>query len=447
MSRVFKTWVPNVSGALSFSAIGSGCYPTQPVRANVGDQKKRYLVAFQYRNLLDAVIPFLARKKGLMGDFVSACVAVSSDDPLETNDFLEGRLFIFHDPTSWKKLVEPVVIGAQEKLRTFAALPTGTASLFDHFGDTYSSLLSGLPGLSSFYVDFTLTRSGITCLTIPDDYASRISPSAPEFPFDPLQREHSERIVCSQLFFFLKDLCHNHQHHDPKADTIIDIHPFTGDELQWRAKVLRVLYRKIIEYKRSSRQASFHSSLGILIYAKSLRGITFRELAAETVPPVIQDDLLENAIKAGIQNTCFTSDFEKKETNWGFYVTLWTFVLTVAMLLSITEYKVTNPDAILKLLGDILVKHTAPVFAAIYIGYLLKNLRFRGKRDLADYKITRTTLILLQPLNQKVAAFLSFVAGILMLLGSVLFLKFWYPSLFTFIKNFLSTWIVSNFVH
>lgn len=428
MPQVFKAWVPNVSGALSFSAIGSGCYPDHPVRANIGDQKIRYLVAYQRRELIDAISPFFARRRGYLGEFVCLCVASSSDDPMDTSDLLQGKLFIFHDLVQWETSVQPLVVSAQEKLREFAGVMTGAALLSTSFGPTVSNLHSLLPAFSSFFIDFSLTRSGIASLSIPDDYEAHISPSAPIFPTDTLQRQHAERVVCSQLFFFLKDLCHNHQHHDPKADTIVDIHPANGNDLEWRAKVLRVLYRKIIEFKRNSRGASFHSSLGILLYAKSFRGITFREMKKE-LPPVIQDELLEDAIKAGIQNTCFSVESDTTKNNLNLYIAILTFLLTVSMLLSLTDYKVKNPHPFLMYLGDFLVQKTALLLGFFGLIYILGNMKFSGKFDLADYKISRNVLIFLQPLDQRVAGNLLIICGILLVIGLIVFLGLWYPSL------------------
>jgi hypothetical protein len=308
MSTVFKGWIPNVSGALSFSTIGSGYYPSQPIRANLGDQKVRYIIAYQHRNLLDAIIPFYARLIGIQGNFVCLCLAKCSDDPLNFDDTMHGRLFIYDDQDFWKKNAKTKVIDAQQRLRAFIHVNGQSSTLENYFDSTYLHLLNQFPTTSSFFLDFELRRSGIATLTIPENYQQLISPNAPAFPVNQQEREHMERIVSSQLFFFLKDLAHNHQHHDPKLDTLVDIHPFNGNEEEWRSKTLRYLYRKIIEYKRNIRASNYHSSLGILIYAKSFRGISLKENKIEDLHPLIQDDLLEDAIKAGLQNTCFNQD-------------------------------------------------------------------------------------------------------------------------------------------
>ena len=230
--------------------------------------------------------------------------------------------------------------------------------------------------------------------------------------------------MCAHSFsFFLKDLAHNHQHHDPKLDTLVDIHPYI-DEKDWRSRVLRFLYRKIIEYKRNLVTENYHSSLGILIYAKSFRGITDREENIKDLPPFIQDDLLEDAIKAGLQNTCFLDERGKTGTDTiNFFIVAGTFILTIAMLLSLTEYKVKTPDPALTTLADLLVGYTIPLIGSAYVGYMVVE-TLRGKKELS--RRSRTALLILQPFDQITAAMLPFVAGILSIGLCLWFLNSWY---------------------
>lgn len=429
MSQVFKAWAPNVAGALSFSTAGSGCYPTPPVRANLGDQHVRYIIAYQDRNLLDAVIPMFARIRRLAGDFICLCVGTCSDNPLEPGDQMSGRLFIFHDFDAWK--LEPsILVGeAQKKLREFAKTSAPNGNLSNYFHPTYTNLLNQITSESSFFVDFELTRSGMVTLTIPDDYENKVSSHAPKFPVGQLERQHMERVVCSQLFFFLKDLAHTHQHHDPKLDTLVDIHPFDGNETEWRSKTLRYLYRKVIEYKRNARINNYHSSLGILIYAKSFRSISAKDNIKD-LPPIIQDELLEEAIKAGLQNTCTVIDHsgESPKKQIDFFIAFGTFIITIAMLLSLTKYADGNPrpDAVLKALGDLLVCYTFPTIATSYVFYLVMNMKFNGKIDLFKSRYSRIFLLLLQPLSQFVAAMIPILIGIIAVIACVVFLNYWY---------------------
>lgn len=417
MGQVYKTWVPNVSGALSFSMLGTGTYPSPAWRANVGDQFKRYIVSYQKRPLLDAVIPIIAKMTGISGDFVCTCVASCSDNPSDTFDTLTGRLFIFHDLKLWKKHARKAINDAQSLLWDYSQkCEIGLNNqLESYFEGNYQNLSDLLPRLSSYFVDFTVQRNGVTTLTCPDNIADLVSPDAPEFPADSVQKLHIEKIVCSQLFFFLKDLCHNHQHHPPKSDTLVDVHAFLGDDVEWRSKILRVLYRKIIEFKRDSRPESYNSSLGILIYAKAFRGISVKEVQGIEIPPIVQDELLENSIKVGFNN-CWHKIQTKElheSSKYSRYTALWTLVLTIALLLSITGYKVSNPDIVLVHFGCVLARHTFPIVSFIIVCYWLKNLRFRGKLNIADNRLIRRVLLILQPLNQTMAAFIVIFIGLL----------------------------------
>ncbi|MBU5635484.1 hypothetical protein KOM00_01925 [Geomonas sp. Red69] len=434
MQRVFKAWVPNVSGALSFNTLGSGSYPAQPVRANIGDHSSRFIICYQHRTLLDAVSKTLAKRNAIYGEFVCLCVGTSSDDPLCLDDTLRGRLFLFEFADDWKQDAKPMVDDAMQVLRQYpgySVARTGS-TLGNYFQGRYQDLLDNIPASCAFFVDFELERTGVVTLTMPDSIEHQISKSAPRLPTDQYDRSHMERIVCSQLFFFLKDICHNHQHHDPKSDTLVDIHEVNGDEKKWRSNVLRFLYRKVIECKRDFRPASYNSSLGVLIYAKSFRGISMREIGGGDdkffIPPVVQDDLLETAIKAGFQNSSYKIEASDAVAGARIsrYTAAWTLAVTVILLLSITPVKLSEPDLTLIHVGVLLVRYTLPCAAIAWVFYRFKHMDFGKKIDIADMWIARRSLLVLQALDQRTAGFILIGLGVASILGAILFLYFWY---------------------
>jgi hypothetical protein len=419
-NRIFKSWVPNVSGALSFSALGSGAYPTRPVRANIGDHRVRYVIAFQERDLLDSLIKFIAPSIGYTGDFFCICVGKSSDNPLTEHDELVGRLAIFHEKKAWIKEHGPFFVQKQNILRSFPSrsISDDNVTLEVEFEDHFQEIQKYIALSSSFYVDFRLTRDGITTLCVPSQVEKY-------FPDDDVKRHHMEKIVVSQAFFFLKDLAHNHQHHHHKLDTLVDVHFFAGDERAWRSCVLRFLYRKIIECKRDVRPEAYNSSLGILIYAKSFKKITERELGNDvTLLPNTDDILLEESIRAGFQNSNHKE--EKQEfrliNRLILFISGGTLLLTLVLLLSLTSFKIdhTKTDGALVVIGCFLVKHTSIVAGLILAVYAIFTLRFKGKHDLADQSLIRYFFKWLQCFNQRIAGIIAIAVGILVLLITLL---------------------------
>ena len=71
-------------------------------------------------------------------------------------------------------------------------------------------------------------------------------------------------------YIFLKDIVHNHQHHDPESDKIISVH---AEGKNWRQKIFYGLIRHVVELKRQKTPENLKRSGGILAYAGSFRRI------------------------------------------------------------------------------------------------------------------------------------------------------------------------------
>jgi hypothetical protein len=60
---------------------------------------------------------------------------------------------------------------------------------------------------------------------------------APTFPAGE-RGGHIEHILTAQLFFFLRDIGHRHQHHDPNTDTVVDLWKDNpNDPFDWNQSV------------------------------------------------------------------------------------------------------------------------------------------------------------------------------------------------------------------
>jgi len=274
----FKGWIPTVSGRLSFSLFGATTHPTDATTTNISDRDTRYVISYQQRYLLDAV---LSRRLaslifGLTGEFSAVCIGKASNNPAVPSEHMEGFLFLFRK--KWKDahgLIEA------ERLYLQGQQPVATGkleSIYEHrFGDLALALLTK----SIFAARFRLDRDGEATLEIPD--LNSLSDDAPSFPNS--EKEHYLHLVSSQLFFFLKDIAHHHQHHDPHTDTLVDLHQFDeGDDYYWRCETLRGLYRKILEFKRLRSESVCRSARGVLVYARSFKSLSEKKLGRAIEP-------------------------------------------------------------------------------------------------------------------------------------------------------------------
>lgn len=304
MLQQFQGWVPTVAGNLSFSAFGDSTFPTPAITANVTDQTTRFIISYQSRHCGDYIAPIFRDFVGkfffkVSGTFRFLCIAKAESSGPNRQEQIRGRLLIFHDKRVWRKSVEPLIKESQASLERFRDQPMG-AELSTYFAHRFQRLMTEVPSDSSIWADFTLERTGV--LKITSDLDQKKSVNAPKFPQDRNRRNRLFHAVIEQLYYFLRDIGHRHQHHHPTTDTIIGVHK-SEDETEWRLATLFSMYRKIIQYKRKPEKKEFFNSLGVLAYAKTFRQICERDLPEEDFKrfPDYYDQNMEQSIE-GIQS-------------------------------------------------------------------------------------------------------------------------------------------------
>ncbi len=296
MSFRFKGWVPTVTGRLSFSIIGS---EEELYSCNIPAGNSRFIVSASKRSLSDSVLPdFIIRYffKNKV-DFWFLCIASSGDNPVDADDALKGMVYIFDDAGLWRNVKSFI-----EKQTSLFKNAITDQEIEELYSNLESASAKELSCKSLFLCDFVLQRNGVIEIKVPDNLGSIISPGAPPLPEnDKLEMIHSR---CSQIFFFLKDMTHIHQHHSPTMDTLVGLYHVEDDDYTWRCETLRVLQRKVLEYKRAiSRDSNGvvnnirNSSLGILSYIKSFRKICEYN-KGKKLQPEWNIDYLESSILA-----------------------------------------------------------------------------------------------------------------------------------------------------
>ena len=118
--RMYRGWVPNTRGRVSYSRFGICERPFRAVSGNTGDGNIRYIICFQKRKLLDKQHPIkyqYSEFKERSGQFWFVCIASTTDTPLDHQNTLNGHVYIFPSKLAWRQHVKPlaasVAIGFQ----------------------------------------------------------------------------------------------------------------------------------------------------------------------------------------------------------------------------------------------------------------------------------------------------------------------------------------------
>lgn len=290
-------WIPTVGGRLSFSIIGDSFSLKESSTINKSVDGTRYLFCSQQRELLDSAIPVQILKKALTSLFYSygakfefVIVATISDDPVVSTENLNGYIcFIPTDSENWKNCKADII-------DCYEALESSGNNISQTYEQQLNEVLLPLmENYSFFYSEFELTREGIASFTIPEIAKRNITSF---FSDNKLSDKQVIHHACAQLFFYLKDVSHVHQHHHPRTDTIIDLHECDENE-KWIQETIRSLYRKVLRFKRNLTEESCLSSLGVLAYLKTFRSILEKKLKIkkEKIEHLsLEDDNLEKSI-------------------------------------------------------------------------------------------------------------------------------------------------------
>jgi hypothetical protein len=421
-ATIYKGWVPNVAGRLSFSFFGYTQHPTRAIVANVSDTRERYILCYQKRVLVDGVLPLkeIAARLffGLDGRFWFVCLGRADDRPSSTTSTLTGHLFLFHVKNTWRSEVEPLVRNVQSYLRDYERNNVGVP-LHNHCAKEYNNLLRTLQARASFYSRFTVDRDGEAILAPPAIEA--LPEDSPRFPEDPGEQRATLHNVLSQLYFFLRDIGHVHQHHNPRTDTIVDLHECqNGDDYLWRCETLRCLYRKVLEFKRIKRDDVFSSSLGVLAYATSFRRSSDSKLQAlglnKKVEPTIYVDCLTDSITANQSQIAgdIATRMRRSEAYRSTLIATLTFLFALTGLLRLSGGSIqgiATPNPILLDIANLLLAYPVEILFAMP-AVLLAFLQRAGLIDAPNWAPFRLLLKLFQVIGKKKAAIVAIFSGI-----------------------------------
>lgn len=262
MSVLYKGWIPTVAGRLSFRSIGLTSLDNQSIFRNEvfldGGKRKRYVVAYQRRQLSDAPIVLLANKLfGQSGDFLFVLIGHTTlDKPPHENSFVgDIRIFIRGSWKESKKRLNELIRNREpdETYESFYPKFDACEKLVDRSADCK--------------VSFSLDRNGF--VTLSDLQINHLTL--------PKNGDEVQHAIVNHCYFYLRDICHIHQHHAPRSDRLLTVlgEEAGQDKDKWKRHVLYSLLYQIIHAKRKSNTAAQARVRGIIAYTQ-----TFEKLAA-----------------------------------------------------------------------------------------------------------------------------------------------------------------------
>ncbi len=294
----YAGWVPTVAGRLSFRHIGESEHPTQSIYANVTTGSARLILGYQRRPLSDslfqAVTDAITRSSG---DFWFALQAASTEQP-ERTDTIKGVVYVFKSRADWCTKAEKSVRPAIYRLNDLrlSTEPDRDAQIGTHF-ERSAGILRNSADISA---NFELTRDGVLRLTSPKfldpdlEYAS--------LNFAQSQSQDFSAWVANQIYFYLRDIIHRHQHHDMSEDTILILRRADKADVEWRRDIIFSLYFRIIRAKRAVDFPYSVRALGILAYCSSFKRVSAPVFkAAKFSIPAFNDAALRASIRASIE--------------------------------------------------------------------------------------------------------------------------------------------------
>jgi hypothetical protein len=281
--RSYAGWVPNVRSHLSFSMIGAAKRAhtfTAPYRA----RPSRVVMVHQHRIVNDYPLPnCLATRLHpdislhwlLNAETTSTIIPIIEVGVLkperDRQGLLRGTLSLLphmHDKGARKRQNHSLKgIGDLLGVNSFDSGQGVTAEAFDQKVDAHRKKIFDLIVDSgpSIELQFALMRTG----------ECRIWYESPIADVE----ETTLHSVASQAYYFVKDIVHDHTHHDATSDQITPLHPFGrslgeedhDDEVAWRRETQWSLSREIERLNREGGLTDLRKSLGIIAYAEAFQ--------------------------------------------------------------------------------------------------------------------------------------------------------------------------------
>lgn len=269
LEKEFIGWVPTAGGRLSFSVIGNSDFPSRAITRNCANDTDRFVITFQRRRFVDSAAPlflkrFIQKYFSQDGDFWFVFIASGSNCSTVSGESVSGYAYVFSEKEICRSSILP-------KLKRFQH-----AVYKDCRREVFESGLEGFEsGVSADYLAkfrVVLARDGVVnmnyCSLPPREVKSKFQKL--RYKINDEDGRERKSLLASQVYFFIKDITHTHQHHGRRVDAMIDVHYSEIKSAEWYSRTLRGLYKRVLQYKRDKDRKVNMSSLGLMAYIDSL---------------------------------------------------------------------------------------------------------------------------------------------------------------------------------
>lgn len=271
----FKSWVPTVTGQLSFTVIGRTDWPTRCVSlSRLSAKSAQGAIFVQERYTHDFALPFVGLPASWL-DWIFWNVHILGLEPISGR---HSYFCIVDKPSSEADVgltvltgkIFPVVCDKHAKRSVDRARTRVLDAKHVDSIETISSEVSkDIYGLFPVEASFSLHRNG--------EFSLVVEKSESAINFENLNDTDIERYA-AQCFYFVRDISHNHQHHHGSNDLIVRLH---RDDETWNKNVYYDLFRSVIQFKRLKTDFHITNASGVLAYSESFR-LTFLKNESQT---------------------------------------------------------------------------------------------------------------------------------------------------------------------
>ena len=341
---IFVSWIPTVSGRLSFSEFGISDHPTDSVTTTFHLPDRKHFFSYQIRNCSDTTLPFLTQsdfikekidncflKKSGQIVFVSQLssqrIATQDRDP---NDRLYGYVGLF-TTENWKRLIRNRINRLRGEIER--ELNEGSNFLF-----AKTDFIKTIKENSDIYFNVEINRDGTTKLKNCMDHSH-----------NKIYEIEDDEDLILQVYYYLKDNLHSHKHHSKSTDSIISVYKMESEcDENWKIEILYSLYRKIISRRRKGGVEDFIDSIGVIAYAESFREIfnnyfkNNKSLSKYNTSAMLQS--LNSSLRKAENEEKRNSKLEKL---YVIYISTMAAIIAFASLVSASDKKVVLRDKIL----------------------------------------------------------------------------------------------------
>lgn len=245
------------------------------------------------------------------GDFWFALSARSTAAPSDVEGNVRGQVHIYKTKQDWRSGPEETVRKAIEELNearlSLAANRNQTLNAAFQWAD------DALRSTSDITLDFEIIRDGELRVSLPvfsdQDlaFASRAFAEQDGHDFD--------KWIADQAYFFVRDISHQHQHHDEAVDTILILQKNSdGDDVAWRRNIIFSLHFYIISSRRTRSARALMQTVGVLAYCRSFTAICRMRLADRFAEiPSFQEEALKDSLNAAIEEHKYLEELDNQQ--------------------------------------------------------------------------------------------------------------------------------------